>query len=59
MSLVNIEPDLQDFVLNLNTVTEAGAPITFVSDNSKWINYPSAIGGGGAYRDVTVQLQGG
>ncbi|PID94277.1 MAG: hypothetical protein CSA95_03680 [Bacteroidetes bacterium] len=45
--------------MNLNTVTEAGAPITSVSDNSKWINYSSAIGGGGAYRDVTVQLQGG
>ena len=56
ISLLDIEPNSSAVNLALTTATEAGnAPGLGNSNNSKWINFTSAVSSGGT-RKITAQL---
>lgn len=58
IALVDVEPEMQAITLSLINVNEAGAPINAVTDNSKWVNYTSAVPQF-TNRSITAQLSGG
>lgn len=58
ISLLDIAPNNSGISLNLNSPTEAGNVVTTTAtDNSKWLNFTSAVTTG-ASRRVSVQLLG-
>ncbi|HFA52185.1 MAG TPA: hypothetical protein ENJ95_24470 [Bacteroidetes bacterium] len=62
IALLDIEPNISTFTLSLDAPTEAGEPVTTSassSNNSKWLNYSSAIAFGAAARSVSVQVTNG
>ena len=60
IAMLDIEPDAGSIQLVVPVPTEAGEPllVTGVTDNSKWLNYTSAVPLS-LSRDITVQLTSG
>ncbi|KQT28510.1 hypothetical protein ASG22_20135 [Chryseobacterium sp. Leaf405] len=56
VTLLDIEP-AGTITLNFSAPTEAGQPVTVpASNNTKWINYTSAIASGGLTRRITASV---
>ena len=58
IATLDIEPNISDIIFNFNAPSEAGNPIETLSDNSKWLNYTSAITKGSVFRNITAQIDG-
>lgn len=62
IALLDIEPGIAPFTLSLDIPAEAGEPAGTSAggtNNSKWLNYSSAIAAGGTRRDISVQVTSG
>ena len=57
VALIDVEPEGTSVTLTLGASTEAGLPVNSVTNNTKWINYSSAVPLN-AQRHVTAQLSG-
>jgi hypothetical protein len=56
---MDIEPNNSGITLSLDPPTEAGNQTQNNTDNSKWINYSSAIEPGGSNRQILAQITAG
>ncbi len=56
IALLDIEPNTSDIIFNFNAPISAGEPLETLSDNSKWLNYTSAITSGGFPKNITAQI---
>lgn len=62
IALIDIEPAGVPITLSMTPPTEAGAPLTIGSagtNNSKWLNYTSALAAGATARTITVRVTSG
>ncbi|MBI5916612.1 MAG: hypothetical protein HY842_14640, partial [Bacteroidetes bacterium] len=62
IALLDIEPGNAAITVFLQPPTEAGAPLEFTgggTDNSKWLNYSSALAPAAPGRTVSVQITDG
>ncbi|WP_247234446.1 hypothetical protein [Telluribacter sp. SYSU D00476] len=61
VALLDIEPSNDAVVLAIPATTEAGQSLTMsaTSNNTKWLNYTSAILAGGSTRRITAQISSG
>lgn len=58
VALLDLEPAVSSISLIASTPSEAGAPVTEVSNNSSWLNYTSCVATTSPARLVSVQLTG-
>lgn len=58
IAILDIEPNISDIIFNFDAPTEAGHPIETLSDNTKWLNYTSAVTKGSVFRNITAQIDG-
>lgn len=62
IALLDVEPNTSTISLALTPPTEAGLPLTAstaATNNSKWLNYTSALAPSSTNRTVTVQVTSG
>lgn len=62
IALLDIEPNIANITLSLTPPSEAGRPLTVGAagtNNSKWLNYSSAIAPAAPARTVTAQVTSG
>lgn len=55
IAILDIHPK-GNITLNFTAPTEAGSPLTNPSNNSKWLNYTSAITAGGSSRSISASI---
>ncbi|WP_440881818.1 hypothetical protein [Tenacibaculum sp. C7A-26P2] len=61
IAILKIQPSIEPVIISLETITEAGNPITSKSENNndKWLNYSSSIAEDGVTRNVSVEILSG
>ena len=56
IALLDIEPNTYDVILTFDVPIEAGDKLEALSDNTKWINYTSAVTKSSPLKNITAQI---
>ena len=56
LALIDIEPNNSPITLNFTGPTEAGNPIQSTTDNTKWLNYSSALSSTDSARTISAAV---
>ena len=60
IAMLNLAPDNNTVFLNLNSPSQPGDPVSFTdTNNSKWVNFTSALAEGSPNRNLYVKIENG